>query len=104
MNADIPSNAVLSPGLASFTPISIIEQHGWMDDIANWIYDQRKIGIQVTQQSHQFTILTNARDWISFRDSAISPSIAESEYNAQQEKNQQQDAELRTALSQGQPL
>lgn len=104
MAVDTPSNATLSTGPATFTPISIIKETGWTHYITNWIYDKRKISIKVTQQSHQFPMIVNVADWISFRDSAISPNIAENEYNAQQEKNQQHDAKLKATISQGQPL
>lgn len=104
MNADIPSNAVLSPGPASFTPISIIEPHGWTQDIGNWISDQREIGVQVTQQSHQFTILIHMQNWIDFKESAISPYIAANTHNAEQEAAQQRDAKLHTNLSTAVPL
>jgi len=104
VSVDMPSDAHLSSGTATFKPMSIIEYNGFLSGLANWISDRRKLGVEVTQDGKTFPMVISVRGWKDLRDNARSPQEEANQEAWESQKKQKADDMLKTSLSSGRPL
>ena len=104
ISVEIPSDASLSSGAVAFKPTAIIEYNGLFSGLANWIADQRKIGVEVTQGQKKFSAIINVQDWSEFIEQAYTPEQMSDEIAYENQKKQRADGRLDKSLKAGQPF
>ena len=104
ISVEMPSGASLSSGATSFRPTAIIEYNGRLSGLANWISDQRKIAVEVTQGQKKFSAIIAVQDWSKFIEQAYTPEQEANEIAYQNQKRQKSDEMLNRNLAVGEPF